>query len=258
MIDRFQEQRFELKYFITPSQAQRVREVVRCFLVPDEYARGHDELGYPVHSIYLDSDALTTYWATVHCEKQRYKLRVRFYDDDPTSPVFLEIKRRQNETIRKQRAAVRREALARVLGGVRPALEDVVGGASQLAAAEAFVMLARGLHARPKVRIAYLRDAWVDPVGNAVRVTFDRQVRGERVRDMSLSTTLVDPVVPFGEQVVLEMKFTNRFPHWFGELVRHFDLAQCGVQKYCGSLALVGEERVSSRAQGDPALMSYF
>jgi hypothetical protein len=38
---------------------------------------------------------------------------------------------------------------------------------------------------------------------------------------------------------VVELKFTNRFPQWFGELVRIFGLRQCGAAKYADGVALM-------------------
>jgi hypothetical protein len=259
MPDRYQSQRYELKYFLTPSQAVEVREIVRSFLDPDEFSAEREELSYPVHSIYLDSEELATYWATVHCEKQRFKLRVRFYDDEPDSPVFLEIKRRYNETIRKERAAVRRSEIAALMAGEFPESHHMHGdGERHLQAAQTFVALAAQLRARPKVHVAYMREAWVERASNAVRVTLDRNVRGERVSDVQLSTSLLQPVVPFGDRVILELKFTNRFPNWFAELVRHFNLVQCGVPKYCGSVSLVGDDRLSTRMTVQADMLRYF
>jgi len=57
---------------------------------------------------------------------------------------------------------------------------------------------------------------------------------------------MLDPVFPFGKQLILELKFTDRFPDWFAHLVRHFNLTQTGVPKYCGSVAGAGEQQVVS------------
>jgi hypothetical protein len=41
--------------------------------------------------------------------------------------------------------------------------------------------------------------------------------------------------------VILELKFTGRFPNWYRELVRAFDLMQGGAAKYCeGTLLCAG------------------
>jgi hypothetical protein len=55
---------------------------------------------------------------------------------------------------------------------------------------------------------------------------------------------LRDPVVVFGNEVVLELKFTDRFPDWFKELVRVFGLMQCGAAKYVEGVTLIGQHRI--------------
>ena len=53
-----------------------------------------------------------------------------------------------------------------------------------------------------------------------------------------------DPHYVFGDNTVLELKFTNRFPDWFRELVRIFGLMQCGAAKYVDGVTLMGEQSV--------------
>lgn len=245
MPDRMQAQRFERKYFITERQALQVREFVSGYLQPDEYSAGRTDGAYEVHSLYLDSDELATYWATVHCEKKRFKLRVRYYDDDPESPLFFEIKRRENECVLKQRGAVHRSAGDLLLVGQLPGPEHLITQKPHhLAALQRFCHLMQRLNAHATVHVAYSREAWVSSQGNSMRVTIDREVRGEPQREAVFSTEMRKPVFPFGKRLVLELKFTDRFPGWFKDIVQHFDLVQTGAPKYCGSVAEAGEQRV--------------
>ncbi len=240
-----QRERFERKYFVSEQQALRIRDYIRGYLVPDEYAAGKPDFSYPVHSIYIDSRALDTYWATVHCEKSRFKLRVRFYDDNSMAPAFFEIKRRENECVLKQRSAVRREVAISLMSGHLPMMEHVLSKTAEaLTSLQRFCYLMHRLHARPAMHIAYLREAWMSPHADSIRVTIDRFVRGEPWRDGPLQTQMRHPVYPFRKLHVLELKFTTRFPDWFNDLVQHFDLMQVGAPKYCGSIMLTGEERV--------------
>lgn len=246
MADRMQAQRFERKYFITAHQADEVRAFVSGYLELDEFSRTQPSHSYPVHSVYLDSDQLTTYWATVHCEKKRFKLRVRYYSDD--SPLFFEIKRRENECVLKQRGAVHREFGTLLLAGQLPAPEHLLSGKPQhLAALQRFSYLMQRLRARPTVHVGYLREAWVSLQGNSVRVTIDHNVRGEVRREALFTTHMERPVWPFQHQIILEIKFTDRFPDWLRDMVRHLNLLQCGVPKYCGSVAVEGEQRVVAK-----------
>ena len=60
-----------------------------------------------------------------------------------------------------------------------------------------------------------------------------------------ITTRQENPVMPWGRQVILELKFTGRFPNWFGELVRIFGVRQCGVAKYAEGVDRLGEDRLS-------------
>jgi len=86
--DRLQRSRFEQKYIISEEVALQVRDHVRSFLELDEHGVNKPDNSYPVHSLYLDSDDLKLYWATINGDKNRFKLRLRFYDDNPDTPVF--------------------------------------------------------------------------------------------------------------------------------------------------------------------------
>jgi hypothetical protein len=73
----------------------------------------------------------------------------------------------------------------------------------------------------------------------------DREVRTETDPVARLVPELTNPVLVFGDQVVLELKFTGRFPDWFKELVRIFGLMQCGAAKYADGVTRLGAHAVS-------------
>ena len=114
--DLLQRQRFELKYRLPPRYVPALREFVRCHLEPDPFSAAQPDRSYPVHSIYLDSPDLRLCQATVNGERNRFKLRIRYYSDEPEAPVFFEIKSRRNDCILKKRAFVRRAGAPALLG----------------------------------------------------------------------------------------------------------------------------------------------
>jgi SPX domain protein involved in polyphosphate accumulation len=114
--DNMQMQRWELKYLIPEELALSLRDFVSNYLELDEYGVGRPNLSYTIHNLYLDSDDLRIYWGTINGNKNRYKLRLRFYEDNPATPIFFEIKRRMNDAIMKQRGGVKRHAVGSVLG----------------------------------------------------------------------------------------------------------------------------------------------
>ena len=101
------------------------------------------------------------------------------------------------------------------------------------------------------------REAWISSGDNSVRVTMDRETRIEVEPTYRMITGINNPNYVFGNNIVLELKFTNRYPDWFRELVRIFGLAQCGAAKYVDGVTLIGESKVrmSLDANGYPVSM---
>lgn len=242
--DKLQLSRLELKYRITEEKALRIRDFVRSYLEVDEFGANDPNFSYPIHSVYLDSDDLKTYWHTINGDKNRFKLRLRYYDERPTSPVFFELKRRMNDAILKQRGGVRREAVDWLLRGQLPEPEHLLSGnAKQLVALQRFSYLMHDLRARPKAHIFYIREAWVSTQDNSARVTMDRDVQFEPQFDSHLTTHLRNPVRAFAPMVILELKFTARYPNWYRDLVHIFDLNRTSAAKYADGVAIIGEDR---------------
>jgi hypothetical protein len=247
--DKMQPQRFEHKYIIPNSVALQIRSFVSGPLEIDEYGKTLPNFSYPVHSLYLDSPDLKLYEATINGDKNRYKLRLRFYENRPDAPVYFEVKRRMNNTIAKQRGGVRREAVARLLSGELPEPSHMVSrDPRHLFAVQRFLEHTLALQAGPVAHVAYLREAWLSPGDNAVRVTMDRAIRIQLDGTCQLNTVMTAPVLVFDldtlagqEAVVLELKFTSRYPDWFRDLVSGFGLMQCGAAKYVDGMTRLME-----------------
>ena len=244
-----QQSRYELKYLITEETAMKVRDFVRSYLNIDEYSVGKPNYSYPVHSVYLDSDGLEIYWRTINGDKNRFKLRLRYYSDTPGSPIFFEIKRRMKDIIIKQRGAVRTDMVPLLLSGQLPGAEHLLSQEPKsLVAVQRFNHLMTGLNAVPKVHIFYKREAYVSD-DDAVRVTLDRDVFAEPHFARQVKTKMTKPVHSYRDVVILELKFTNRHPNWFRELVRVANVMQCGAAKYVSSVNELGQTRLNASAQ---------
>lgn len=246
-------QRLELKYQISDEMALAVRDFVSSYLEVDEFGATRPNLSYPVHSLYLDSPSLATFRHTINGNKNRFKLRIRFYENRPNAPVYFEIKRRMNNAILKQRGAVRRDAVDRILAGQLPEPNEIASSDPRhLAGIQRFLGLMTDLQAVPTGHVAYLREAWMSPRDNSVRVTMDRDVYFEPDPTTLMLATMVDPVLVFGRRVILELKFTGRYPDWWNELVRVFGLPQASAAKYADGIACYGESRVKAAIAAGP------
>jgi hypothetical protein len=234
-----QDNRFEYKYVIEEQTARSARDFVRMYLKPDRYADPRRDNSYRVHSLYLDSPDLALCRATVHGHKNRFKLRLRFYDEDPDHPVFFEIKRRVNDVIIKARAAVRRTSILPLLAGHSPTMRDLMKpDARGLASLGRFCDLRRIVGADGHAYVSYEREAYASP-DERVRVTCDRRIRSapyHHVFKLPAPDEWAYPPVP---GVVLELKFTERFPTWMGDMVHALNLQRGPMAKY---VACIGSE----------------
>jgi hypothetical protein len=247
--DHMQRNRFELKYIIDERRAQGVRDFIRPYLVHDRFARPELEWAYPIYSIYLDSPSLDLYNATMCGHKNRFKLRARYYDDRPESPVFFEIKRRVNDVILKDRAAVRRSCVKGLLRGAVPRRDDLVepGDPAAYASLREFCRLAACLGATGRTIVAYTREAWNAKDNDDLRITFDRKIAGSWFDDrpplaeaLRVDRPWVYPPIDNGVGVVLELKFTGCYPRWMEQLTSAFDLYRVCMAKYVNCVMAMG------------------
>ncbi|MBN1508328.1 MAG: polyphosphate polymerase domain-containing protein [Sedimentisphaerales bacterium] len=234
-VDRMLACRYEMKYLITESQAAGIERYIRPFLEPDRYSKLRRGGRYPIVSLYLDSPELRLCKETLTGVKNRFKLRIRSYTDEPDYPRFFEIKRRINRVILKSRARVMDRDVAALLKGK---LLSAQGYTTDEAALNQFQLYVATIHAGPMVLVRYTRHAWESTSQNRVRVTFDR--------DLCYKVTH-EPVVRLGgtgwqhnditvHSTILEIKFTGTHPLWLSRLVEDFGLELNSVSKYATSI----------------------
>ena len=240
--------RLEFKYRITEAVAVSVRRFVEGFLELDSYSQKAASASYAVNSCYLDSSDLHTFWNTVQDSRNRYKLRVRAYDNAADAPVFLEIKRRIGQHILKSRAKVWRSSVGEILAGRLPEPRDMaLDSHSELLSAEQFIQLASKIRAGPTAFVRYQREAWTSPDSPADRLTMDREVEVWPTAELRLRPDpRLQPTRPFGETVILEMKFNGRKPFWFNDMERVLRLERTSAAKYCEGILKRGIEGFTS------------
>ncbi len=226
--------RFECKYHIDPLILPALRQFVQSVAGPDPFSASRADRRYPVCSLYLDTDDLLFYQQYVQGERCRCKLRVRTYSDDPATPAYLEVKARVNGVVSKQRAALSRQEARLVVG--RHPTAAAARHVSNRAAFDYFVTEMALTCCKPVVRVRYMREAYASAGHEPVRVTFDTDVQHQATFSANLSHDggrwLPTPV----DGVVLEIKFTGRFPSWIEHMVRAFGLKQDRCSKFASSI----------------------
>jgi hypothetical protein len=243
--------RYERKYVVNEPTASAIRHFVSAYLTHDEHMDGTGADGYRVCSLYLDSPHLGLYRQSCHGVKNRYKLRVRFYDERPESGAFLEIKKRTTETVHKLRAFVSKSSARRLLDGYRVGVSDLMSNrsASQRALTE-FCDCRERLSADGVVFVDYWREAFVSQTAESVRVTFDRHLVARRYAGGYGLSPPADSSPAIEKGVVLELKYNGRAPRWMHDLVTSFSLQRLSFPKYVYCVDALG---LAQRGRGMPA-----
>lgn len=240
MENLLQRSRYELKYIIQETAAREIRAFARNHLMPDPFADPAAGYAYHIYSVYLDSPGKSLMNQTLEGLKNRFKLRVRFYDAQPDHPVFFEVKRRVNDVIVKVRAKVRREAADRLMYAHRawPDRSDLANPDDDrgFTALAKFCQLRDKIGGVPSVLVGYTREAWCAPEDDSIRVTFDRGLEAasydaERTFRLDRDESWVKPTLR-SPGVVLELKFTDRFPNWMRQMVQTYNLSRTSMPKY--------------------------
>ena len=227
--------RYELKYHITESTAAAIARHVGYFLQMDRYSKLHRRGDYPIVSLYLDSEDMQLCRESLRGHKNRFKLRVRSYTDEPEYPRFFEIKRRLNTVIMKSRARVMDRDVPALLAGLSLPPQDYTADVETI---NQFQLYMKSIQAKPAVLVRYMRQAFEGDSNNRVRVTFDRELayKVTNMPDVRLggSGWRRNPFNVNG--VILEIKFTGHFPAWLSEMAKCFNLRQRSISKYASSI----------------------
>jgi hypothetical protein len=236
-------ERYELKYWATEEQARALATWAAPQLLPDPYAAVAGPRGSWNVSLYLDTSGLLFFERHLAGMPDRLKLRVRTYP--PARGVapgpqraFLEIKRRVNAVMLKQRVGVPRADAIALISGLGPMPRGL--SVADQRDVEAFLYL-RGRHqARPVMLVRARRQAFFGRDPGALRVTFDRDMECLPTRDWVLDgprsawMPIVRPAA-----VLVELKFRDAAPGWLAAMVETLDLPRTAYSKY---VAAIGQE----------------
>jgi len=235
-VDTTLSRRYEFKYLISPAKATAIDNYVAEYLPVDRFSKMYRDGYYDICSLYLDSPDMRLCRESMTGVLNRYKLRIRCYSDDPSTPRFFEIKRRANTVIIKSRAKVNIMDVPKILAGrfIQPAskLPQEVEKLKQ------FMLYMQSINARPVILIRYKRKAYEGVAENRVRVTFDKQLhfKVETAPSVYLNGNGWQMNNIGLKWIILEIKYTGRFPAWLNRMIEYFNIQQHSVSKYATSI----------------------
>lgn len=235
--DRMMGCRFELKYLIRPSLVNPIRRYISDYIELDPYSRVQQDGFYTIGTLYLEAHNLQLYRANMEGHKNRFKLRIRTYDDSRESPCFLEIKRKVDAVILKSRAALKKKNITRTLSCCSP---HYINSRKDKKVINQFQLYKHSINANPVIQVRYKRSAYESSCNMRVRVTIDRNLCFRTVNKPKIGLNSRGWQNLRLGGVILEIKFTDRFPKWLNRMVQIFNLKQRPISKYAYSIQQAG------------------
>nr|WP_271210409.1 polyphosphate polymerase domain-containing protein [Rhodococcus wratislaviensis]GLK35663.1 VTC domain-containing protein [Rhodococcus wratislaviensis] len=229
--------RYEIKYLAHESDVPRLREALSGHMASDEFSPVG---GYPVTSLYYDTQNLRFYWEKIEGLKFRRKLRVRLYgppaEATGVTPVYVEIKQRVNRVTQKRRIQLPYSHAMRLCDARQPIDHDVSAGPF----VNEVTTLVGNLDLCPTVTTGYLREAFVRTGADlGLRVTIDHRVHG-RDRDFHFAAPAENRFIIPPHLCIVEIKANERVPYWVTDLTARLDMSVVRVSKYCQSVEAFG------------------
>jgi len=188
-----------------------------------------------VASLYYDSAGLGVYHEKLAGVKKRKKLRLRVYDSQllPDTNVFIEIKRKDDALVLKDRIIISyRECYnALFLGMYEPLRKSLPEQYKELF--DEFLWTKEYNCLVPKVMVTYKRCPMISKIDKKFRITFDKHLTTRTANWLSLKKG-GQPVEP--DYVIMEVKYNNTLPEWFGNVIKDYQLERMALSKYCMSI----------------------
>ena len=237
--------RHELKYIIPVDLANDLRDYIQFFCCPDPYANGEPPV-YSVSTLQLDSPNQALHLAKDRKQVNRFKLRIRSYSTNPDSWVYFEVKRKEEQFIRKTRSRfLLRDYMESLFQ--KPFTVPNFQYKHEYENYYEFLRLMDSADAHPMMHIQYERESWIGKDDPEIRITMDRKIRYHAARGYRLLTgdekgwRAMDGETALRRSfagLVLEIKTSIQLPTWIIRLVQNFDLQRTGFCKYSTAMRL--------------------
>ncbi len=208
----------EMKFLVSPEQADGIREWARVNLSPDPHAGGAAGDEYRVTSLYLDTADLAVFERRGSYGRSKYRVR-RYGESDR---IFLERKLKTRNRVGKIRSIVSANEVAML-----ERLESPKKWAGHW-----FHQRVQIRELAPVCQISYSRMARMGTSESGpIRLTVDQDLRATPV-DRYAFAPVDAGVVLSPDQRILELKYKAEIPGLFKELMQTFDLRPQPSSKY--------------------------
>ncbi len=226
--------KYEYKYLVPNECLNELRDMISPFVEADSYMKYGGSEGYTVRSIYYDTRQFEFYHDKLDGLKIRKKLRIRGYNEhNGKDIIYLEIKRKNEKAIFKDRAPVKYENLHHLFtGDIEPYILTDIGIKNAIENSQRFLFHICRKSFKPVVLVIYEREAYMGKFDRRLRITFDKNLRSIINPDIHMLYNDKNIKYSLPHDFVLEVKFHGIFPSWLSAIISSFSLKQQSYSKY--------------------------
>lgn len=221
--------RFEKKYILNNLQVEQLKHRLSPVMKLDPILSGKQF--YSIRSLYFDDYNDTCLKQVLNGISERYKYRIRFYNNN-AQYIVLEKKYKINNMTKKISCEITKEQVLDILNRNISISKDN----DKLLNEFILMIMTRGF--RPVVIIDYDRIPYVYDAG-CVRITFDYNLSCSYEFDKLFDDTLLKIPLMGVENIVLEVKYNDFIPDFIRYSLQLNGLNRTSYSKYCcGRLAI--------------------
>ncbi len=213
--------RVEKKYLLSREQYNALRRELGDRIIEDEYGLSS------ICNVYYDTEDYRLIRESIEKPDYKEKLRVRSYGTPKDgTKVFLELKKKYDGIVYKRRVSMPIEEARNYLeNGVWPKSKV---NTQILREIDYFQKMYRST---PKMYLAYDRIATYGAEDNALRITFDQNIRF-RQEDIDLAMGDSGRKLLENDEVLMEIKVGGAYPLWLSEILNRLEIYPHSFSKY--------------------------
>jgi hypothetical protein len=231
--------RYEFKYLVPSENYTALRAALLPFLKVDKFAAQQPNGMYTVRSIYFDTPGFEMYHTKIEGIAHRMKVRLRGYNlGTDGSPVFMEIKRKYEGPILKNRADAPFEVVCELFRS-GAAFDDYAAQIKNPDNARRFFYQILSRNLLPVVNVIYEREPYLGKnfnVENDFRLTFDLHLRSVSYPTVDKLFEESGATFAFPGFFIMEVKFNHFCPDWIKPILEDFQLRKEPASKYVGTI----------------------
>lgn len=212
-------QRVEKKYLMSRGQYEAFKRRSSGYIDMDEYGL------HTICNIYFDTEDDLLIRTSLEKPPYKEKMRLRSYGiPGEEDEVFLELKKKWDGIVYKRRVSMTlREARDYLERGVRPGHDG-----QMMKEMDYFLKFYKP---KPKVWLAYDREAYVGKEDGALRLTIDRNIR-TRTTGLGLEMGDAGEMLMGRDQYLMEIKVSAACPMWLAGILGELGIYPVSFSKY--------------------------